>query len=283
MIQPAAGLMLPPSISEMMLLLSRIVPPEPGAAMSIRASSRPNPPRYPASVTTKDGSLSLVMMTPSSPANAALNASPATTASHRGRFDESIQRVITAPRAALNPTDRSISPSRSTKTSAMPNVTMNAAWVIRLTRLPADRNSELRTWKYTTITIRPMTTGSAPLSPPRTRRHQMRAYSPSELAIRSGLAVAARSASSGAAACSLSGPVETATGLSGAPPAAGSGPPLPPVCVIVQPSEPLLLPRSVMFSPVPFIWRLVAPVVIRSTADCGSNSVAGPTAASRPR
>ncbi len=199
------------------------------------ASSRPNPPRYPASVTTNEGSLSLVMMMPSNPAKAALNASPVTTASHRGRFEESIQSVITAPRAALYPTDRSISPSSSTKTSAMPNVTMNAAWVMRLTRLPADRNSELRTWKYTTITIRPMTTGSAPLSPPRTRRHQICAYSPSELAIRSGLAVAARAAASGAAACSLSDSVETATELSGAPSAAGSGPPLPPVVSWVSP------------------------------------------------
>ena len=146
-IQLAARLMVPPSMASRTVLSSRIVPPAPGAAMSMIASSRPNPPRYPASVTTKDGSLSLVMMTPSSPAKAALNASPVTTASHRGRFDESIQSVITAPRAALYPTDRSISPSRSTKTSAMPNVTMNAAWVMRLTRLPADRNSELRTWK----------------------------------------------------------------------------------------------------------------------------------------
>ena len=55
--------------------------------------------------------------------------------------------MIVAPIAELYPIDRSISPSSSTNTSAMPSMTIHAAWVIRLTRLPADRNSELRTWK----------------------------------------------------------------------------------------------------------------------------------------
>src|ERR1700678_2403792 len=87
--------------------------------------------------------------------------------------------------------DRSISPSSSTKTSAMPSATSQPAWVIRLTRLAADRNWPLRIWKYATMTPRPMTTGSAPLFPPRTRVHQIFAYSPSESAMTSGAAAPA--------------------------------------------------------------------------------------------
>ncbi len=63
---------------------------------------------------------------------------------------------------------------------------MNADWVIRLTRLPADRNAELLIWKKMTIAIRPMMTGSAPLSPLRICLNQSRRYSPTELAISSG-------------------------------------------------------------------------------------------------
>jgi hypothetical protein len=55
--------------------------------------------------------------------------------------------VNTAPIAEEKPIDRSISPSSSTNTSAMPSITIQAACSIRLTRLPADRNSELRAWK----------------------------------------------------------------------------------------------------------------------------------------
>src|SRR5947199_443643 len=50
------------------------------------------------------------------------------------------------------------------------------------------------------MAISPMMTGSAPLSPLRTRRHQIRAYSPSESAMISGAATWA-AASSGASGC----------------------------------------------------------------------------------
>ncbi len=76
---------------------------------------------------------------------------------------------MTAPQAAVKPAARSMSPSSSTKISAMPSVMMNADCAIRLTRLPADRNSEFFTWKMITMTIRPTMTGSAPLSPERIR------------------------------------------------------------------------------------------------------------------
>ena len=91
------------------------------------------------------------------------------TAAHHGSPSASIHSAMTAAQAAVNPAARSMSPSSSTKISAMPRVMMNADWAIRLTRLPADRNSELFTWKKITMTIRPTMTGSAPLSPERTR------------------------------------------------------------------------------------------------------------------
>src|SRR5260370_23004521 len=121
---------------------------------------------------------------------------------------------------ALKPTDRSISPSSRTKTSAMPSRTNGAPCTSRLTRLPAERKSEFRTWKKMTIAIRPRTTGSAPLSPLLTRLSQMRAYSPTESAISSGApAIAALSI----AASPASGSSATITGAS---PSAGScGPP----------------------------------------------------------
>ena len=78
----------------------------------------------------------------------------------------------------------------------MPSVMMNADWVIRLTRLPADRNSEFFTWKKMTIAIRPTMTGSAPLSPLRIRLAQMRRYSPTESAISSADAPEATTSSS---------------------------------------------------------------------------------------
>src|SRR5579859_1138702 len=163
-IQPAAGLTLPFSMSFSTLLVSRMVPPEPGAALLMTYNSSPWPISRPASVTTKDGSLSRVMITPWSAPYAVVNASPASTATHHGTGldSDSSHSVMVAPIAEEYPIDRSISPSSSTNTSAMPSVMIHAAWVIRLTRFPADRNSELRSWKYTTIAIRPTITGSAP-------------------------------------------------------------------------------------------------------------------------
>ena len=67
----------------------------------------------------------------------------------------------------------------------MPSVMMNADWAIRLTRLPAERNSEFFAWNKMTMTIRPTMTGSAPLSPERRRLPTIRRYSPNELASRS--------------------------------------------------------------------------------------------------
>src|SRR5579862_4404413 len=56
----------------------------------------------------------------------------------------------------------------------------------RLTRLSAVRKWELRTWKRIETTMRPPTTGSTPLSPPRTRAKYAFRYSPSDVATSAG-------------------------------------------------------------------------------------------------
>ena len=127
--------------------------------------------------------------------------------------------------------------------------------------------------------IRPMMTGRAPLSPLRTRRSQIRVYSPSDPASTSGALVSAISAASGASVASGSPATATAPGCSfSASPLSGDD--------IPQPSEPLLtLPEAAgsLPPPLPVRRRADAPVVIRSTTDEVSNSATGPTAASRPR
>ena len=77
--------------------------------------------------------------------------------------------MITAPRPATNPTERSISPSSRTKTSPIASRLKTAAWTSRLTRLPAVRNFESRDSKRIEIRISPATTGRIPLSPALTR------------------------------------------------------------------------------------------------------------------
>ncbi len=104
----------------------------------------------------------------------ALDARPTRIATGQGSV-YAAHRQMVAPMAALKPTDRSISPSSSTKISAMPSRMNGTLWIIRLTRLPADRNSEFLTWKKITTATRPRMIGSAPLSPFLTRRHQMAA------------------------------------------------------------------------------------------------------------
>ena len=120
-------------------------------------------------------------------------------------------------------------------------------------------------------------TGRAPLSPLRTRRSQIRVYSPSDPASTSGALVSAISGASGASVASVSPATATAPGWSSAvSPLSGDD--------IPQPSEPLLtLPEAAGSLPLPSCRRVDAPVVIRSTTDAVSNSATGPTAASRPR
>ena len=93
------------------------------------------------------------------------------------------------------------------------------AWPIRLAMLVADRNEGCESWKYAPRTIRPMTTGRAPLSPLRTRRSHTRMYSPSELASTSGALVSAMvSAASLACGSPASATAPGVSSLSGSPP-----------------------------------------------------------------
>ena len=130
---------------------------------------------------------------------------------------------------------------------------MKAAWVMRLTRLPADRNSEFLIWKNSTITIRPMMTGRAPLSPLRIRLNQIRPYSLTDPAIRAGDAAATAASTSG-----LPGALSVVT-----PPGSAGGF----VDANGQPSGPLSGART---EPSSLRVRCVVPVVIRSTVDAMS-------------
>ncbi len=82
-----------------------------------------------------------------------------------------LSTATTAPETPLTePTERSISPSSSTKmmpTAIMPVATMVTAMSLTFF---AERNSEFRLWKTTQMMIRPMITGIEPRSPPRILR-----------------------------------------------------------------------------------------------------------------
>ena len=82
--------------------------------------------------------------------------------------------VIAIPIAAAHtplavPADRSISPSSSTQTKAIPSRMIGAAWVIRFARFVLVRNLSLTLAKMIKSTTRPPMAGSMPTSPPRTR------------------------------------------------------------------------------------------------------------------
>lgn len=82
-----------------------------------------------------------------------------------------LSTAVMAPATPLTePTDRSISPSSSTKmmpTDIMPVATIATAMLLRFS---AERKAELRLWKMTQMTIRPTTTGIEPRSPARILR-----------------------------------------------------------------------------------------------------------------
>ena len=105
--------------------------------------------------------------------------------------------------------ERSISPSKRTKTSPMANMMNTTAWLKRLTILPAERNREVLTSKTMTMAMSPTMTGRTPLSPERTFRHQAVTYSPRLSANTSD--AAARALSSGRVS-SGGGAVTTAPG-----------------------------------------------------------------------
>lgn len=79
--------------------------------------------------------------------------------------------ATTAPETPLTePTERSISPSSSTKT--MPTAIMPVPTIVTeiLLRFSAERKFELRLWKIAQMISRPSTTGREPRSPARILR-----------------------------------------------------------------------------------------------------------------
>ena len=167
----------PPQIGRFSFWIARISgiwtrysPPAP-----ITISSTPCRPRNRPSVTTKDGMPTLATKKPmnvpmtmpmaNAIARATIQFTPCTLTS-------TMKMHMVTP--AVTPADRSISPSRITKTSAMPSMTRVAAWVIRLAKLRSVRKKGLSTENSTLRTMNPATAGRAPMSPPRTRWSQAR-------------------------------------------------------------------------------------------------------------
>ena len=66
---------------------------------------------------------------------------------------------------AVTPAERSISAKTSTKTSPIANTIKVAAWLNRLAKFKAVKNTGLITEKSTASTIRPSIAGSDPISP----------------------------------------------------------------------------------------------------------------------
>jgi hypothetical protein len=134
-------------------------------------SCSPSQPMLPASVTTNAGTPSLAKIDPWNRPIAAPMSSTRIVARISGmpwRTD------ITASDAAATPateaTDRSISPSSRTRTTPTLMMPVEAICNVMLDRFCAVRNRLFSDWKTIQITIRPMMTGQAPSSPPRSRR-----------------------------------------------------------------------------------------------------------------
>ena len=86
--------------------------------------------------------------------------------------------TIAPEKPLTEPTDRSISPTKSTHT--MPSEMMPTAHEsrARFTRLALDKNTGLSDWKIVQMTISPTTTGSTPTSPALTLRQNDRSVPP---------------------------------------------------------------------------------------------------------
>ena len=132
-------------------------------------SKTPVSPNRNASDTMNDGIRSWITSRPISIPTTPEASRPRMIATHQGKlYGGAASSAMIAPAMpALYPTDRSISPSRSTQISAKPRTMIAAAWVSRFARFWLERNSESLNWKYATRSTRPTRTGSTPLSPVR--------------------------------------------------------------------------------------------------------------------
>ena len=125
-----------------------IVPVSPSTA-----SCTPCHPINPASVTTNEGIPNVVTMKPVKSPIAAPVASPATIASSGDHPCWTLSTAITEAASPLTaPTERSISPSSSTRTTPIEIVATPVIWSTRFERLTAVRKRSLASWKMIQIT-----------------------------------------------------------------------------------------------------------------------------------
>src|SRR5579871_2243875 len=158
----------------------------PRTTMRMPEKSR-NPPR----VTMKDGILSRALSIPWRAPNTPQAASAARMAAHHGQPAPGCWtslKAITPPIRATAPTERSISAMSRTRVSAIASTMYTVLSPKIYTRLLGRRKlcSGVMIWKTTATTTMARSTGRTPLSPPRTRSHEARRYSPSDWARSSG-------------------------------------------------------------------------------------------------
>ena len=125
----------------------------------------------PASVTTNDGMPNAVTMKPLNRPIAVPTSRPSTIANAGSTPSFTDSTAITAAaRPETAPTDRSISPSSSTRTTPIEIVATAAICSVRLVRLIAERKRSFAIWKIVQMTAMPKMTRSEPSSPRASRR-----------------------------------------------------------------------------------------------------------------
>ena len=141
----------------------------------ISSSTTPFQASRPASVTTNDGTPTLVMISPwNVPIPRPVPRTITITTHVGGTLPSGVSRIAvsTPPTPETKPIERSISPSSSANVTPMAMTAYGAVCTIRLTKFPAVRKRSFWVWKMIAMTIRPTTIGSEPSSPPLTSVHQ---------------------------------------------------------------------------------------------------------------
>ena len=141
----------------------------------------------PASVTTNDGIPNVVTMKPLKSPIAVPTSRPRTIANAGSTPSLTESTAITAAaRPETAPTDRSISPSSSTRTTPIEIVATAAIWRVRFVRLTALRNRSFATWKIVQMIAMPSRTRTEPSSP----RASLRSIAPGEMRSRTSASTA---------------------------------------------------------------------------------------------
>ena len=136
--------------------------------LPISSSTTPFQASRPASVTTNDGTPTLVMIRPCStpiPSPAASAIKIATAVGSSLPSGVSSSATSTPPTPETKPIERSISPSSSANVTPIAITAYGAVCTIRLTKFDAVRKRSFWIWKTIAITTRPTMIGSEPRSP----------------------------------------------------------------------------------------------------------------------